>query len=221
MCRNGHDLDGGRSRCAICGAPVKMQWMSDSSPVTNQASAPEFDSLPRTRKAREVATMNQAEYLKAKRRLSRRSFMQIERFDPVLLGLVWAAPFPLVIGGSFLIAVAFDNPLTPELLVGTIVAMVLFWAIMGWIFIEAARTDQKWIAVARPATAKYEESQSQIDGGPGSDDDYDDDCAYKTKRQRNHEWYGDHSDLDWRDREQAQSWGMDADTYKSNWLESD
>lgn len=51
-----------------------------------------------------------------------------------------------------------------------------------------------------------------------SDDDAYDDLS---KRQRDHLWYGDHSDLTWRDREQAQAWGMDADTYVSNWLEHD
>ena len=51
-----------------------------------------------------------------------------------------------------------------------------------------------------------------------SDDDND---YYKSKRQLDHEWYGDHSELNWRDREQAQAWGMDADTYVSNWLEHD
>lgn len=50
------------------------------------------------------------------------------------------------------------------------------------------------------------------------DDDYDDNMS---KRQRDHLWYGDHSELNWRDREQAQAWGMDADTYVSNWLEHD
>jgi hypothetical protein len=42
-----------------------------------------------------------------------------------------------------------------------------------------------------------------------------------TRRQKQHRWYSDHRDLDWRDREQAESWGMDADTYKSNWREAD
>jgi hypothetical protein len=51
----------------------------------------------------------------------------------------------------------------------------------------------------------------------GSDDGH----AYMSKRQRDHLWYGDHSELNWRDREQAQAWGMDADTYVSNWLEHD
>lgn len=48
-----------------------------------------------------------------------------------------------------------------------------------------------------------------------------DEDVQSTRRQKQHQWYGDNTDLDWRDREQAESWGMDADTYKSNWLESD
>ena len=51
--------------------------------------------------------------------------------------------------------------------------------------------------------------------------DYDDSDEYMSTRHRDHLWYGDHSELNWRDREQAQSWGMDADTYVSNWLEHD
>jgi len=47
------------------------------------------------------------------------------------------------------------------------------------------------------------------------------DEAPLSRRQEQHRWYGEHSDLTWRDREQAQAWGMDADTYKSNFLESD
>jgi hypothetical protein len=50
---------------------------------------------------------------------------------------------------------------------------------------------------------------------------YGDSDDYMSKRQRDHLWYGDHSELNWRDREQAQAWGMDADTYVSNWLEND
>lgn len=56
---------------------------------------------------------------------------------------------------------------------------------------------------------------------PGSVDVDVDDDVQLTRRQKQHQWYGDNRDLDWRDREQAESWGMDADTYKSNWLESD
>lgn len=43
----------------------------------------------------------------------------------------------------------------------------------------------------------------------------------KTRRQIDHEWYGDHRELNWRDRVTGQSLGIDADTYVSNWLEHD
>lgn len=49
----------------------------------------------------------------------------------------------------------------------------------------------------------------------GEDDDI------KSKRQVDHEWYGGHSELNWRDRELGQMYGMDADTYISNVLEND
>lgn len=42
------------------------------------------------------------------------------------------------------------------------------------------------------------------------------DFRYVSERQRQHEWYGDHADLDWRDRKIAEMYGMDADSYKSN-----
>ena len=52
------------------------------------------------------------------------------------------------------------------------------------------------------------------------------DNGHVSKRYENYRWYADSSrssnrDLDWHDREQAQSWGMDADTYRSNWLEAE
>lgn len=52
------------------------------------------------------------------------------------------------------------------------------------------------------------------------DSDHDD-FPFKSRRQMQHEWYGDHSELNWRDREQAKILGMDADTYVSNVLEHD
>ena len=53
-----------------------------------------------------------------------------------------------------------------------------------------------------------------------SEDD-DDDRHDMSKKQRDHLWYDGHSELNWRDRERGQAWGMDAATYVSNWLESD
>lgn len=42
-----------------------------------------------------------------------------------------------------------------------------------------------------------------------------------TRRQSQHEWYGDNPDLNWRHREQAETYGMDVDTYRNNMLEND
>lgn len=67
-------------------------------------------------------------------------------------------------------------------------------------------------AKAKPATPTPKAAPATPAGGDG---------VPLTRRQEQHRWYGDHSDLTWRDREQAQAWGMDADTYKSNFLESD
>lgn len=43
----------------------------------------------------------------------------------------------------------------------------------------------------------------------------------RSARQTQHEWYGEHTELNFRHREQAEALGMDADTYVSNFLESD
>lgn len=53
---------------------------------------------------------------------------------------------------------------------------------------------------------------------PWSDDDGGE---VLSRRQMQHRWYGDRSELGWRDRELAEAWGMDADTYVSNFLEHD
>lgn len=42
-----------------------------------------------------------------------------------------------------------------------------------------------------------------------------------TRRWSQHRWYEGHSELDYRDRETAEMFGMDADTYVSNFLEND
>lgn len=55
--------------------------------------------------------------------------------------------------------------------------------------------------------------------GPTSSDD--DGYPSKSRRQMQHEWYEDHSELDWRDRERAEMYGMDVNTYINNVLEND
>jgi hypothetical protein len=53
ICENGHDLEVGTSKCGVCGARMKMQWMPDNSP-TDPRQAPlalsdaELDALEQT-----------------------------------------------------------------------------------------------------------------------------------------------------------------------------
>jgi hypothetical protein len=49
----------------------------------------------------------------------------------------------------------------------------------------------------------------------------DDTGPVKSTRQAQHEWYRGHSELDWRDRQRAETYGMDIDTYINNVLEND
>ncbi|WP_104103939.1 hypothetical protein [Arthrobacter sp. 08Y14] len=42
-----------------------------------------------------------------------------------------------------------------------------------------------------------------------------------SRRQMQHEWYGDNPQLGWQDRERAEMFGLDVETYKSNMLEND
>lgn len=54
-----------------------------------------------------------------------------------------------------------------------------------------------------------------------SDGSLGDDHTWMSTRQMQNQWYGEHSDLDWRDRTRAEMYGMDVDTYISNVLEDD
>lgn len=80
---------------------------------------------------------------------------------------------------------------------------------------DRARKDQ-----LRAADAYLESIGYRTRLGRTQVDDRDD-YQFKSRRQMQHEWYGDHSELDWRDRERAEMFGMDADTYVSNFLEND
>lgn len=50
---------------------------------------------------------------------------------------------------------------------------------------------------------------------------HDDDTIGVSLRQRQHAWYQDQSDLNWRDRERAESMGLDVHTYVANVLNHD
>ena len=46
-------------------------------------------------------------------------------------------------------------------------------------------------------------------------------ATFPSLRAQQHHWYGEHRELTSWDREMAEMWGMDADTYVSNWLEAE
>lgn len=99
--------------------------------------------------------------------------------------------------------------------------LMLAWVLVGWapVIWITAREMESWrlrLVSTYLDSLGFEQRDPQVVGR-----DYDDSDDYMSKRQRDHLWYGDHSELNWRDREQAQAWGMDADTYVSNWLEND
>ncbi|WP_141013064.1 hypothetical protein [Nocardioides sambongensis] len=124
-----------------------------------------------------------------------------------------------VLAGAF--ALAMNEDKTPEPHPDPFLWLMLAVLLGGWIpaAMVMARELDDW---RRNSVASYLDGIGFSDRAASpvtsSDDDND---YYKSKRQLDHEWYGDHSELNWRDREQAQAWGMDADTYVSNWLEHD
>lgn len=91
----------------------------------------------------------------------------------------------------------------------------------GWIFeplserSERRAAEKKAAKLAEAQRLRDEKENARRAKYPSSGGSY---SAEPTGNYANHLWYGDHSEMDWRDREQAQSWGMDADTYSSNYL---
>jgi hypothetical protein len=97
-----------------------------------------------------------------------------------------------------------------------LVCLLLGWIPAVMVLIQEAERWRLRLVSTYLDSIDFEQRDPQAvrRGYDGSDD-------HMSKRQRDHLWYGDHSELNWRDREQAQAWGMDADTYVSNWLEHD
>ncbi|RYB91849.1 hypothetical protein EUA93_17110 [Nocardioides oleivorans] len=90
----------------------------------------------------------------------------------------------------------------------------------GWTINMKDGTTERFIVASGTGLAEAlaaARSPRRRNSNISDDDGYDN----LSKKQSDHLWYGDHSELNWRDREQAQAWGMDADTYVSNWLEND
>ncbi len=78
--------------------------------------------------------------------------------------------------------------------------------------------DNRWAEVLRDHLLEEPEDRAVREEEDDADDAYGD--AVSTRR-RQHLWYGDHRELDWRDRELAEIWGMDSDEYVNNFLEHD
>ena len=70
----------------------------------------------------------------------------------------------------------------------------------------------------RGVKARQESYLAEARSRPRQPVDSRDDFRHVSERQRQREWYGEHSDLNWRDRQTAETLGMDADSYKSNFL---
>lgn len=139
---------------------------------------------------------------------------------PFLVVLIWGAfaeppagvfPVSAVIGGA-----------------GFLVADI---AVLVWIFSmrRALYERMNFPASIRPSS-KGERSrmqralQAKADeekrGMPGARPD-DGPSYYPSRRQMQHEWYEGHSELDWRDRERGELYGIDVETYIANVLEND
>ncbi|RXZ72765.1 hypothetical protein [Agromyces albus] len=85
---------------------------------------------------------------------------------------------------------------------------------------ELKRAQQRRTKLTQEAQRRHSNGWRRYQGG----DQHRADTSLwdaKSKRQMQHEWYGSHSELDWRDREQAEALGLDVETYISNVLEND
>ncbi|MDN4491585.1 hypothetical protein QQX13_12145 [Demequina sp. SYSU T00068] len=129
-----------------------------------------------------------------------------------------------IFGGILaLAALGFRDPeglLVNFMILGLAVTVSMFFG--GWAALVRARR-QAWeslvpsylhhIKYARRVQDKLERAHSV-----GSDDAYNH-LDGMPRKMRQHLWYGDHSELNWRDREQAEQWGLSADEY-SQWKSS-
>ncbi|MFE6966966.1 hypothetical protein ACFVAJ_17780 [Agromyces sp. NPDC057679] len=129
--------------------------------------------------------------------------------------LVWAAVM-LSAGAALIVDVNFGFLLSIPAAIATFVGLMFM--------LGASNKAQGRSALRRWADGYLDEigyagrtSKPSEAGAHGSSGD----SATKSKRQMQHEWYGSHSELNWRDRETAEMYGMDVDTYVSNVLEND
>ncbi|WP_251151378.1 hypothetical protein [Cellulosimicrobium sp. Marseille-Q4280] len=92
------------------------------------------------------------------------------------------------------------------------------WVLRAFRDAEHAKLERERAASRYLTQIRYHERERRRRLGSGGSGGASDS---PTRRQMQHEWYGDHSELTWRDREMGETLGMDSDTYVSNFLEND
>lgn len=125
----------------------------------------------------------------------------------------------VVLAGAFFLMLEEDKKPEPHpdpFLWLMLAVLLLGWIPTVWVLLRETEVWRKRVVGDFLDSTDFEHRDP-----PAVRRDYEASDDYTLKRQRDHLWYGDHSELNWRDREQAQAWGMDADTYVSNWLEHD
>lgn len=136
---------------------------------------------------------------------------------PVAWGVLGVAAL-VVVGALVAAVVSGGSSIVVPLAVVTI--FCVFCAVVtGFSLREALGQDRVLRRKLREAD-QYVEALRNRPAATSTNGGYDDGDWVST-RQRQHQWYGGHSELNWRDRETAEMFGMDADTYVSNWKEHD
>ncbi|ODT25984.1 MAG: hypothetical protein ABS64_00405 [Microbacterium sp. SCN 69-37] len=111
---------------------------------------------------------------------------------------------------------ARDNPDAAMLLV---LALVVMLGGIPVVIMIAVRVGNSALARYRAEFLKRIGYESRPTRTSPTTSSYDE--STKSLRQLQHEWYEGHSELDWRDRERAEMYGIDVDTYINNVLEND
>ncbi|MGX5717958.1 hypothetical protein [Arthrobacter sp. MAHUQ-56] len=94
--------------------------------------------------------------------------------------------------------------------------IVLLGGVVG-VFVIAKHVGTRTLSHGREALLERVGYADRVKGMSDGEDTY----PAPTRRQMQHAWYQGHSELNWRDREPAEMYGMDVDTYTNNVLEHD
>lgn len=138
------------------------------------------------------------------------------RNDVVRVSIVYAVWMILTFGS--VISVAHYDATGDDLqypFIALMIVCLLLTALpilMGWrADIRAKEARDKRVATFKKRIRYERRSRPGYSGGSSA----------VSRRQMQHEWYGDNPDLDWQDRERAEMFGLDVETYRSNMLEND